>query len=80
MQVSMLSCMILEYIYSTFQSVMFFLKLDTWKEIPRYKGVWKKVAVDNTTIHSFPSIRGHILYFNLNNKAIVCTGKQAQFM
>lgn len=40
----------------------------------------KKVTVDNTTIHSFPNITGHVLYFNRNNKAIVRTGKQAQFM
>lgn len=59
---------------------MFSLKLETWKEIPRYREAWRKVTVDNTTIHSFPNIAGHVLYFNLNNKAIVCTGKQAQFM
>lgn len=40
----------------------------------------KEVIVDNTTIHSFPNITGHVLCFKSNNKAIVRTGKQAQFM
>lgn len=40
----------------------------------------KQATVDNTTIHSFPNITGHILYFKSKNKAIVGIGKQAQFM